>query len=115
MSLLVRLLAALPLLALVGGGLVLASPAGASCCRVAKVDPETPSTLVQVCEPGESVDSGAEAGVCAGLLFSGTLALGESQEVCTDAPTVVYREWDALLDAFGPPVEARCGGRDVEI
>lgn len=119
MSLLVRRLAARPFLAfvaLVGGGLALAPPAHAGCCRVVKVDPATPSTLVQVCEPGGSVESGGEViGGCERLLFSGTLALGEGQEVCTAAPTVVYREWDARLGAFGPPVEARCEVRDVEI
>jgi len=85
-----------------------ASPARAGCCRVVKVDELTPSTVLKVCEPDAS-------GECGGLLFSGPLALGEWQEVCTESPTLVYAEWDPLIDAFGPPVEARCEGADVEI
>jgi len=82
--------------------------AAAGCCRVVKVDGTTLSIVVQVCEPDA-------AGECGGLLFSGSLGVGEDEAVCTDSPTVVYREWDDLAGDFAPPVEARCEGGDVEI
>jgi hypothetical protein len=82
--------------------------ARAGCCRVVKVDPETPPVQVRVCEPQAS-------GECANVLFLGTLALGESENVCSAAPTVAYQEYDGGLAAFGPPTVAVCDGGDVEL
>ena len=93
------------------GGLIIVLVAGearAGCCRVIKVDPETPPVQVRVCEPQGS-------GECENLLFLGTLALGESENVCSAAPTVVYQEYDGVLAAFGPPTVAICDGGDVEL
>jgi hypothetical protein len=87
---------------------IVAAEARAGCCRVVKVDPETPPVQVRVCEPQVS-------GECGNLLFLGTLALGESENVCSAAPTVVYQEYDDLLAAFGPPTVAVCDGGDVEL
>jgi len=86
---------------------LVAGEARAGCCRVIKVDPETPPVQVRVCEPQGS-------GECGNLLFQGTLALGESENVCSAAPTVVYEEYDDVLAAFGPPTVALCDGGDVE-
>ena len=87
---------------------LLAAEARAGCCRVIKVDPETPPVQVRVCEPQGS-------GECGNVLFLGTLALGESENVCSAAPTVVYEEYDDALAAFGPPTVAVCDGGDVEL
>jgi len=53
-------------------------------------------------------------GACDGILFLGTLALGESQEVCTDQTTILYEEYDDAEQAFGPATEALCD-TDVEL
>ena len=44
----------------------------------------------------------------------GTLALGESQQVCAAGDTLVYAEYDDVAQAFGDYVEAVCEG-DVEL
>lgn len=87
---------------------LLALEARAGCCRVIKVDSEMPPVQVRVCEPQGS-------GECGNLLFQGTLALGEFENVCSAAPTVVYEEWDDVLAGFGPPTVAICDGGDVEL
>jgi hypothetical protein len=86
----------------------LASEARAGCCRVVKVDTETPSTLVRVCEPDAD-------GACGALIFQDTLAVGEDEAVCSASPTLVYQEWDSAAGEFAPPVQAMCEGGDVEI
>ena len=101
--------AAASLLGMGTGGLFLDSPAHAGCCRGVKVGPQTASTQLQGGEP----DGADEAG--GGLLLLGTLAVGEDQTLCMAARSVVYREWDVGRDGFGPPVEARWEGEDVEI
>lgn len=90
------------------GVLLLAWPAAGDCCRVIKLDPETPPGAVRACEPGAQ-------GSCGAVLFEETLALGESREVCVPADTLVYQEWDPELADFGAPVEAVCQGGDVEL
>ncbi len=87
---------------------VLASEVRAGCCRIVKVDTETPSTLVRVCEAGGD-------GACGALIFQDTLAVGDDEAVCSASPTLVYQEWDATAGDFGSPVEAICEGGDVEI
>lgn len=88
--------------------LVAAGQARAGCCRVIKVDSETAAVTVRACEPDG-------AGACGNVLFEGPLALGEEASVCSATDTIVYQEWDELLAAFAPPVEAVCEGGDVEI
>lgn len=85
-----------------------AASARADCCLVAKVDAESPAIPVRVCTPDAAGDA------CGQELFLGTLELGESQEVCPPAATLVYQEWDATLEAFGPPVVAVCNA-DVDV
>ena len=87
---------------------LVAGQARAGCCRVVKVDPETPAVSVRACEPDSS-------GGCGSVLFEGPLALGGEAAVCSATDTIVYQEWDELLAAFAPPVEAICEGGDVEI
>jgi len=72
------------------------------------VDSETPAVTVRACEPDGS-------GACGTVLFEGPLALGEEAPLCSATDTIVYQEWDELLAAFAPPVEAVCEGGDVEI
>lgn len=84
--------------------LFFAADAGAACCQLVKVDSETPPATVRAC---------AAAG-CETVLFVGTLALGESQQVCTAGDTLVYAEYDDVAQAFGDYVEAICEG-DVEL
>ena len=97
--------ALLSMLALVA----ISSRASAECCRVIKTDTETPPANVRVCEPGPAQSCGAE-------LFTGTLALGQSHDVCVEAgSTIVYHEFDVAADAYGDPVAARCDGGDVEL
>ena len=86
---------------------LVAAEAWADCCRLVKIDPETPPATVRACTPDA-------AGGCGELLFEGTLALGQSQEVCSGGSTVSYVEYDDVLDAFGAAVEAICNG-DVEL
>ena len=88
--------------------LLVASPAAGDCCRIIKLDAETPEGVVRACEP-------AEQGACGAVLFEQTLALGESREVCVAGDTVVYQEYDPELADFGAPVEAVCRGGDVEL
>jgi len=97
-----------PVLFFSTAALLPARPALAGCCRVVKVDSTVETTVVQVCQPDA-------AGDCGELRFAGELATGEGESVCVDGPTLVYREWDALEGAFGPPVGAVCEGADVEI
>jgi hypothetical protein len=88
--------------------LVAAGQARAGCCRLVKVDSETPAVAVRACESDSS-------GACGNVLFEGVLALGEEAPLCSATDTIVYQEWDELLAAFAPPVEAVCEGGDVEI
>lgn len=81
---------------------------GAACCRLVRVDAETAASPVRACE-----NDGSDA--CGSVLFSGTLAVGESQEVCAAGDTIVYQEWDPALGTFAQPVTAVCAGGDVEI
>jgi hypothetical protein len=81
--------------------------ASASCCNLVKVDAEVPISSLRVCEP----DTESACGV---VLFEGSFTLGESQQVCTPEPTVVYEEGDGALGAFGFPVTAVCDGGDIE-
>ena len=92
---------------LLAGAIFFASDAGAACCRLIKVDAETPPATVRACTP----DSAAG---CDTVLFLGTLALGESQQVCPASDTLVYAEYDDVEQAFGAYVEAVCEG-DVEL
>jgi hypothetical protein len=85
-----------------------AGQARAGCCRLVKVDSEAPAVTVRACEPDGS-------GACGSVLFEGSLALGEEAPVCSATDTIVYQEWDELLAAFAPAVEAVCEGGDVEI
>ena len=82
--------------------------ARAGCCRLVKVDSEAPAVTVRACEPDGS-------GACGNVLFEGSLALGDEASVCRATDTIVYQEWDELLAAFAPPVEAICERGDVEI
>ena len=88
--------------------LVASGQARAGCCSLVKVDSETPTVTVRACEPDGS-------GACGNVLFEGALALGEEAPVCSATDTIVYQEWDDILAAFAPPVEAVCEGGDVEI
>lgn len=63
---------------------------------------------MRVCEPGPARSCGAQ-------LFAGTLALGQVQQVCAQASTVVYQEFDPGKSSYGRPFEARCDGGDVEL
>lgn len=85
-----------------------ASEVRAGCCRVRRVDPGTPTGTVRVCEPDGN-------GGCGTVLFEGTLALGDVQNICVSAQTVVYQEYDTTLSAYGPPTQAVCDGADVEL
>jgi len=82
--------------------------ASAACCRLVKLDRETPSSQVRVCDPNPD-------GGCGRVLFAGTLALGETHSVCAGAGTLIYQEFDASLEAYGPFTEAVCDGGDVEL
>ena len=83
--------------------------ARADCCRLIKVDAELPPVTLRACE----IDA---SGGCGTVLFLGTLALGESREVCTNDPTILYQEYDDALAEFGPPIRAVCEtGVDVEL
>ena len=87
----------------------ISSRADAECCRVIKTDTESPPSSVRVCEPGPAQSCGVE-------LFAGTLALGESEEICVAAGgALVYQEYDTTHGAWGDPVTARCDGGDVEL
>lgn len=81
--------------------------ATADCCRVVKTDPDTPPMTLRVCESNAPGD-------CDPALYVGTLALGESVEICSATPTIRYAEYDDAAASFGPPIEAVCTG-DVEI
>jgi hypothetical protein len=91
-----------------GALIAAATGARAGCCDVAKVDTETPATTVQICEPGAD-------GSCGGVLFSGALNLGDSQNVCSSGETIVYQEWDDQEAAFAAPITAFCDGGAVEL
>jgi|GEM_PF-7110323 len=97
-----------PLLLPIALTFLLGEPARAGCCRVVKVDAETATERVRVCADGGG-------GVCGGVLYEGPLPLGSAREVCTDLPTLVYEEWDAIRAAYGPPTIAVCDGGDVEL
>ncbi len=88
--------------------LALSTAASADCCRVVRVDPESAGHPVQVCEPTAD-------GQCGTVLFNGTIGLGDGENLCSYHDTIVYREFDADLGAFGSEVEAVCEGGDVEI
>lgn len=88
--------------------LVLAGAARAACCRVTRVDPQAPTGTVRVCEADAN-------GSCGTVLFEGTLALGDVQNVCVAGQTVVYQEYDSALNAYAPPTQAVCDGADVEL
>jgi hypothetical protein len=97
--------------AMVLGGcalLALAAAAHAGCCRVIRVDTLTPTGTVRICEPDTNAG-------CGPVLFEGTLAVGDSQNVCVTGQTVVYQEYDTTLNAYEPPVRAVCDGADVEL
>jgi len=94
-------------MALQAGLLLLAADTHAACCRLVKVYAETPPATVRACTP----DAAAS---CDTVLFIGTLALGESQQVCPADDTLVYAEYDDVAQAFGDYVEAVCEG-DVEL
>jgi hypothetical protein len=85
-----------------------AQAASAECCRLLKVDAETPPSQLRACEPDL-------AGECGALLFVGTLALGEEQAICASSDEIVYQEFDEALAAFQPPVRAICDDNDVEL
>lgn len=85
-----------------------ASVASAECCRLVKVDDATPASQLRACEPDAD-------GECGGLVFAGTLAVGESQTICASTDRIVYEEYDEALGGFQPPVEAVCDGGDVEL
>lgn len=87
---------------------LISGDANAGCCTLRKIDAETASVLVRACEPDPD-------GACGNLLFLGTLSVGDGQFLCGESDTLVYQEWDADLEAYGPPTEAVCTGRDVEI
>jgi hypothetical protein len=91
-----------------GLALLVSSAARAECCRVVKVDSETPDSTVRVCEVGPDRSCGA-------LLYTGTLSLGASQNVCAEGSTIVYQELDPALGTYRDPVEAQCNGADVEL
>ncbi len=79
----------------------------AECCRLIKVDSETPATAVRACVPDAQKD-------CGETLFVGILLLGGPQQVCSAESTIIYAEYDEGLEEFGPYVEADCAG-DVEL
>lgn len=81
--------------------------AWAACCNLSKIDPETPLTLVRACEP--------TLASCQTVIFEGTLAIGDSVNVCVSETEVVYQEYDDVLGSFGPETVAVCDGGDVEI
>jgi hypothetical protein len=87
---------------------LLAAEAHAGCCRVRRVDAQTPAGTVRVCEPDAN-------GGCGTVLFAGTLAVGDSQTVCVPGQTVVYQEYDATTAGYGAAVSAVCAGGDVEL
>ena len=80
----------------------------AACCRVIRIDPETPVPVVRVCDPDTS-------GNCGTVLFEGAIAVGESRPVCGKGTIVLYQGYDATAGTYGPPTEARCDGGDVEL
>ena len=87
---------------------VYARTASAACCRVIRIDPETPIPVVRVCDPDAS-------GNCGTVLFEGTMEVGVSHQVCGAGPVVMYQDYDASAGTYGPPTEARCDGGDVEL
>ena len=87
---------------------LLAEGARAQCCRIVKIDAETPPAIVRVCEVGPQRSCGA-------VLFYGTFELGTDRNVCAAGSTIVYQELDPVGGVFGPSVEARCDGGDVEL
>lgn len=87
---------------------VLAGRVSAECCRVVRVDANSSSTNVRVCEPGPAHSCGAP-------LFTGSLALGQAQDICAAGGTIVYQEYDPAQGSYADPVEARCDGGDVEL
>ncbi|MGH9362235.1 MAG: hypothetical protein ACRD2T_09980 [Thermoanaerobaculia bacterium] len=56
--------------------------ARAGCCTVVKLDPEVATVGVRVPEP-------ETAALCDSVIFEGDLAVGQSQNVCTVADTVL--------------------------
>lgn len=84
-----------------------ASQASGECCRLVKVDSETPAVTVQACTPDE-------ANGCGDVLFVGELDLGESATVCAETEVVAYREYDAVVGDYGPFTLAICSG-DIEL
>jgi hypothetical protein len=87
---------------------LLAAEVHAGCCRVIRVDAQTPTGTVRVCAPDGS-------GGCGTVLFEGALALGDAQNACVAGQTVVYQEYNTTLNAYAPPVQAVCNGTDVEL
>ena len=81
--------------------------AAAGCCRVARVDGDSPSVPIRICEADTD-------GQCDLVLFQGSLAVGDSQTVCSASATIVYQNDDGS-GGYGPPTQARCDGVDVEI
>jgi hypothetical protein len=82
--------------------------ANAGCCNVLKLDPTLPQIAVRVCEPDGT-------GACGAVLFEGELSIGQSQNVCAEAGTVVYQERAPEATEYDPSVTAVCDGADVEI
>ncbi|HEU4427393.1 MAG TPA: hypothetical protein VFT98_01450 [Myxococcota bacterium] len=95
------------LLPMLVAALAAADAAQAGCCTIRKLDETFPSVTVRACEPNV-------AGGCASVLFEGPLSLGDSRNVCSAQPTLIYQE-AAPGEPFGPFVEAVCTGADVEI
>ena len=99
------------LLAIVGGLVLViahAPSAWAGCCRLIKVDDETPVVPVRACASG----AGDE---CPSPTFEETLQLGVYHDVCVATPSLIYQEWDPDVSSFSPGVEATCDGGDVEL
>ena len=79
------------------------TPASAGCCRLVKIDDETPVVPVRACA------SGGDAS-CPSPTFEETIEIGVYHDVCVATPSLVYQEWDPAAAAFAPGVEAVCDG-----
>ena len=86
-----------------------------------KVDSEIPAYKVRACEPRASKrNQPAHARAkavderCGKNLFTGKLALGEAQLVCTDGESILYAFERPRGGGFGPLIEASCDGTDVQ-
>ena len=80
---------------------VAARMATAACCELRKIDADPPAAQIRACDPATEPS-------CAGWLYDGTLAAGESATVCATSDRVLYQEWDLTAGAWGPSTEARC-------